>query len=346
MQGPFPSLTSLKLQSADETLVVPDTFFSGSTPRLQYCRMDYIPFLALRTLLLSATRLVTLELRRIPHSGYVSPEAMVTCLSAATSLESLQLRFLSPRSRPDRRPPPFICTTLPALTNFYFHGVSEYLEDFISRIDAPRIDVVDITLFNQLTFDVSQLHQFVGRTENLSALNVANVHLHDHYTRVELSQRMSAPRPRIGLSARCDGSDWRLSFLAQACNSLSSHTVETLNVRENAYQSRTTPGGWEDGDVENGQWLELFHPFTSVKNLYVSRKLVPLVMPALQHLLAEERVTAVLSVLQNLYLEALQPSGPIRESIGQFVAARQLFNHPVTVIPLDLDGRLRYMQDR
>ena len=336
LQEPFPGLTDLALQSADGTLVIPETFLGGSAPHLRSCRVDYLPLPALRTLLLSASHLLYLCLWRVPHSAYISPEAMVTCLSAATSLKSLDFRFLSPRSRPDRatrRPPPLIRTILPALTDFHFHGVSEYLEDFISQVDAPLLNVVDIRLFHQLTFDVSQLHQLIGRTETLGGFNIANVVLDDDFTRVDLSRQMRAySRPMIGLAMRCSGSDWQLSFLAQACRLLSPtlSTFETLNVRESEYQLRS---GWED-HVENSQWLELFHSFNCVKNLCLSKKIVPLVVPTLQQL-AEERVTDVLPVLQNLYLEGLQPSEPIQDGIGQFVARRRFFNHPVTVEPWD-----------
>ena len=334
MQDPFPKLTSLSLQSADGTLVLPGTFLGGSAPLLKSCVVDSLPFLALRNLLLSATHLVDLYLVKIPHSGYISPEAMVTCLSAATNLKYLELRFLSPQSRPDRRPPPLIRTILPALAVFHFHGVTEYLEDFISRVNVPILEEVDIGFFHQLTFDVSQLHQFIGRTEALSALNIANVDLDDYCTSVELSQQTRAfSRPRISLSMFCNGSDWQFSFLTQACSSLSPtlSNYETLNVREKGFESLGP--GWED-DVENSQWLELFHPFTSVKNLYLSEVVAPLVKPALQEL-AEERVTDVLPMLQNLYVEGLEPSGPIQEGIGQFVTARQLVNRPVAVEPWD-----------
>ena len=343
MREPFPQLIYLALQSADETpLAVPRTFLGGSAVPLRLCMVDYLPFPALRNLLLSAHYLVRVHLLNIPHSEYISPKAIVSCLSAATSLKFLELRFLSPRSRPNRatrRPPPLTHTILPALTDFHFRGVSEYLEDFISRVDAPLLDVVNIRLFHQLTFDVSQLHQFISRTEILSAFNIADVVLADNYTEVELSQQTPAhSRPKISLSIWCNRSDWQLSFQAQACNSLSPilSTFETLIVHENEFRSLRP--GWED-DMENSQWLELFHPFTSLKNLYLSEKLVPLVSPALQHL-AEESVTDMLPMLQNLYLNGLQqPSVSIQEGIGQFVAARQLFNHPMTVIPWD--GRPR-----
>jgi len=86
---------------------------------------------------------------------------------------------------------------------------------------------------------------------------------------------------------------------------------------------------WRD-DIENSQWLELSHPFTSVRDLYISREFAEHVMPALQELVGE-RVTEVLPTLHSLFLEEPLPSGPVREIIGQFVAARQLAGHPIAV---------------
>ena len=334
IQEPFPKLTDLTLRSVNETtLVVPETFLGGSAPRLRSCQVDYIPFPALRKLLLSASHLVHLRLEKIPHSVCISPEAMVTCLSAATNLESLVLGFQSPRPRPDhatQSPPPLMRTIIPALTYFRFHGVSEYLEDFISRFDAPLLHVVNIRLFHQLAFDALQLHQFISRTETFSALTMANVDFEDGHTSVEISSQVPAhSRRTLRLSMRCDASDWQLSFLARAFSSLSPtlSTLETLTVRKVGLQPLRP--GWED-DMENDQWLELFDQLTSVKSLYLSKQFVPLVAPALQQL---ESVTDVLPGLQNLYLEGHEPSESVQEGIGQFIAARQCFSYPVTVEP-------------
>ena len=95
------------------------------------------------------------------------------------------------------------------------------------------------------------------------------------------------------------------------------------------YGFRDFPLQWQD-DIENMQWLEFLHPFTAVKNLYLSKKFAQHMAPALQELV-EERVTDVLPALENLFLEELNPSGPVQEAIGQFVAARQLLDHPVVV---------------
>jgi hypothetical protein len=100
MQVPFPELAVLYLSIWHflDGSVLPDSFLGGSAPRLRYFYLHGIPFPGLPKLLLSATHLVHLYLCDIPHSGYISPEAMATCLSVLTSLETLQLEFLSPRS--------------------------------------------------------------------------------------------------------------------------------------------------------------------------------------------------------------------------------------------------------
>ena len=221
--------------------------------------VDFLPFPVLQNFLLFSHYLVRVHLQKIPHSGYISPEAMVTCLSAATNLKYLDIRFLSPPSRPDSRPPPLIRTILPALTDLYFQGVIEYSEDFISRVDAPLLDRVIIYLFHQLTFDLSQLHQFIRRTETLSSVNFARIDLDNGRASVELAQMPHPYLPSIRLLTQSSGSDWQLSFLAQTCSSLSPtlSTFETLKVRGVGFQPLRA--GWED-DMENSQWVELFHP--------------------------------------------------------------------------------------
>ena len=98
MQVPFPALTNLLLRSRNEIAqVIPSSFLGGSAPLLRELTLDNIAFPGLRKLLLSsAAHLVELDLWRIPHSGYISPEAMVTCLSSLTRLERLCLKFQSP----------------------------------------------------------------------------------------------------------------------------------------------------------------------------------------------------------------------------------------------------------
>ena len=141
MQVPFPELTDLRLISDGETVpVIPDSFLDRSAPLLQRVELFGTPFPGLPILLLSATQLVYLKLYKIPHSGYISPEAIVALLSVLSSLRTLDIGFQSPQSRPDREsrpPPPPNLSVIPVLTYLRFKGVVEYLEDLVTNIDTP-----------------------------------------------------------------------------------------------------------------------------------------------------------------------------------------------------------------
>ena len=329
MQQPFPALTRLELQHRGETVLVDgDSFLGGSAPRLQTLWLDRIPISGLPKLLLSATDLVHLILWRIPHSGYISPEALVTCLSALTRLERLHIGFQSPRSRPDqrnRRPPPTTRTLLPVLTKLRFKGVDKYLEDVVSRIDAPLLDNLNITFFHQLIFDTPQLTRFISRTPKFRARDEARVVFSDWDVSVSLPHTLDGT---LELTISCRHSDWQLSSLAQVC-SLSFlraliPTVEHLYVQVGYSLLR-----WQD-DIENSLWFELFDPFTAVKDLYLSSEFASRISPALQTLTGE-RATEVLPALQSLFLQGSRPSENVQEAVGRFVAARQLSKRPVAV---------------
>jgi hypothetical protein len=243
MKEPFPELTRLVLEPRGEVApVIPTSFLGGFAPRLQSLFLDYIPFPGLPKLLLSATHLVDLTLWRIPHSGYFSPEAMVAGLSVLTSLESLGIKFKSPRSRPDqnsRRPPPPTRTLLPVLTKLWFKGVCEYLEDFLARIDAPLLNNFSITLFHQLIFDTPQLTHFVSRSPNFKAHNEARVFFTNRGVSVSLPQTLDGV---FKLRTSCRQTDWQLSSLAQICSSFFCQglipAVEHLYIQNGLSQPR------------------------------------------------------------------------------------------------------------
>jgi hypothetical protein len=100
--------------------------------------------------------------------------------------------------------------------------------------------------------------------------------------------------------------------------------VEHLYVIQSNYSIQLS--GWQ----ENSQWLEFFHPFTAVKDLYIASEFTSRITLALQELVGE-RVTEVLPALQTLLLEEPLQSGPLQEAIERFVAARQLAGHHIAV---------------
>ena len=328
MQQPFPELTYLLLQSFGEMLSVdPDSFLVGSAPRLEYLKLYNIPFPGLPKLLLSATQLVELVLY-ISHSGYIPPDAMVAALSTLTSLEELCLEFRSPRSCPDqasRRPPPSTRSVLPILTRFRFYGVAEYLEDLAACINAPRLDDLQITFFNDIEFNTPQIMQFISRTlaQRSRAFQNGNIiFLKDRGAYLNTSGD-----GRLHVKIICQGLEWQVSSLGQVCTS----SLPPLSVLEDLYiyDYRYSQPDWKD-DIENGLWLQLLHPFTAVKNLYLSEQFAPRIGPALQEL-AEGGTTEVLPALENIFLEGLESSGSVQEGIGKFVAARQVASRPIVV---------------
>ena len=330
MQQSFPMLTKLDLQFEYATEpTVPASFLGGSAPRLQELFLKRIPFPGLPKILLSATQLVVLSLRKIPYSGYIPPEALVACLSALTRLNQLEIGFESPRCLPDqktRRPPQRIRTFLPVLTNWWFKGVSEYLEDLLARIDAPLLNYFDIVFFHQLIFDTTHLTQFISRTPNFQEHIYTSVGFFTHYVSISLlwtsggwlTLRISSRQP-----------DWQLSSLAQFCNSSVSRVLIPAVERLHILNGHSPQPQWQD-DIENIQWLELLRPFAAVKVLHICEEFTARIAPVLQELVGE-RVTEVLPTLQNLFLEETLPSGPVQEAIEGFVAARRLASHPIAI---------------
>jgi hypothetical protein len=327
MKEQFPALVHLKLSShvsCDSPPPLPDGFLGGFAPRLQSLELHNIPFPALPKLLLSATDLVELTLWNIPLSGYISPEAIVTGLAVLTNLKSLIITFDFPLvlvNWENRPPPPPTCIPLPALTHFVFEGVSEYLEDLVARIDAPLLESIWITFFRQPIY-LAQLAQFVGRTTSYQAHKEAHVDIGRNHVQV-----VSRPRTRTDERSRsimfCKWPVLSQPYLAQVFTLPIICVVENLYIFGPPNLSSDRPGGFRDT-----QWLDFFHAFTALKNLYVYKGYAQGIAAAL----VGEGVTDVLvPALENLFLEELPSSGPIQESVAQLVSARQLSGHPITV---------------
>jgi hypothetical protein len=332
MQEPFPALIHLRLEFAAnfyDDPALPDGFLGGSAPCLRSLMLYLIAFPALPKILLSATDLVRLSLRRTPYSAYISPDVIVNSLAALANLKflTIELDFLRYRGyRPDqesRRPPPPTRTVLPALSLFELHGPSEYLDDLVARIDTPLLDSFLIA-FNHFIIDFSQLARLMRRT---TKFNEAHVNLDDFSIEVESLPPTWTRAEESGLTIKFRAVNWQLTNLVQVFTLLSTsiYAVEHLYI----CGCRSLSLKWH-ADIENMQWLEICHSFTSVKNLYVKKELPQWIAPALQEPV-RERVTDVLPALECLYLEELQPSGTVQEAIGQFVAARQLLGRPVSV---------------
>ena len=324
MQRPFPALTNLSIDFAYGTaLIDPASFLGGAVPGLKSLSLYGNISPGLLKLLLSATDLVTLQLRMIHLSVHISPEVLVTCLSVLTRLEKLEIGAESRQIHPDHShlPP----RTLTHITSLEFYGGSEYLDDLMARIDAPLLDDLHIILFHQSIFHTPQLTQFIARTPKF------NTHDTVHLIISNVFASVTAFDKRLRFSIICGQSDQRLPSMTQICSSVLPRAVILAVERLFILQcpGARPPMPWRDS-VENSQWLEIIRPFTAVKRLYISSEFTARIVPFLQGLV-EERVARVLPALQNFFLEETILSGPVQEAFGQFIGARQLAGHPVAI---------------
>jgi hypothetical protein len=213
--------------------------------------------------------------------------------------------------------------TLPSLYQLTFSGASEYLEDFVARIDTPRLTWLWITFFLNLSFDVQQLRDFIDHRSGLEPFNQAIIQLSGRKVTIVFGSPT-----RFVLDIGCDTPNRQLSSITQIFGQqlpLLSH-VERVELQENFRVF-----GWKGvPDMDSSLWLELFRLFVVAQTVYVSKRLVSPVATALQDLTVQ-MATEVLPVLRTLFLEGLEPSGPVHEAIMTFANARQLSQQPVDI---------------
>lgn len=340
MQRPFPALRHLQLWLqpsrpwAGPMQVAPDSFLGGSAPHLQTLSLCRIPFPGLPKLLLSATHLqvVCLDLWDISHTGYISPDTLLTCLSVLTRLEKLKIGFENSPGRDDRksgRSLPLTRSLLLVLTMFQFKGDSEYLENLLVGIGVPLLDELDIVFFHRTTLSTPQLTQLISRTTQFMGLDRACFKFDSSAGSRRTPLLTFGNSLNYGISGGHSHS--RVWALVRACSS----SVPPALVSRVKFLHILEEGPWLSNwkrHIERNQWVQLLHPFTGVEGLYLSNGFVPIILSILRELVGERGIE-VLPALQTLFLEG--GLGTAEEDIRQFVVARQLVHHPITVSGYD-----------
>jgi len=148
-----------------------------------------------------------------------------------------------------------------------------------------------------------QPHQFVGRTQSLRALNHAQVTFSDFTNNITLG---SPARFVLDIEWDDNEPDQLLSSVTQICNDHFSclSQVDRLNICHDCGDPDIELQA--KNEVDHSQWLDLFRPFSGVRNLYVSDKLGPLVAAALGELTGVRKM-GVLPALENICLDELGP---------------------------------------
>ena len=336
MQKSFPVLESLALHavSSDGNASLSADFLGGSAPSLREISLQFISFPALPTLLSSTSDLVTLTLCRIPTTGYMSPEAMATCLAALPRLKTFFLQFDSATSLPSQiNPPPTMRSILPALTDFNFHGSSQYLEDLLVRIDSPQLS--QIAIFYQDQVDdpqVVQLSKFIDHSEGPKPVLSRHARLTIFSDRVSFCL-YSHPTSESGFTRTVtlnEGIGWQRNRVVQILGQISSAS-NIVHLKIELEENHLLE------DIGDVNWQHLLRTFSTIRTLHVSWNLSRRVALELENI-ARGMYAGPLPSFDLICFEP-QPT----PSIPNFVAARQLSGRPVTIIDTEaeLDERLK-----
>ena len=304
----------------------PGTFLWGS--RLRTLHSTSMAFPSLPSLLLPCQDLVDLQLHEIPSSGYLSPEQFANALSGTPQLRSLTLHLLSfPRRRSHLGLPlpPGERIVLAALTHLKYRGTSKYLDSFVGRIDAPRLEDIEIRLFSQPTMDASQFGRFIQRTEIHTSLIQADIETSADAIFISFTDSSASMPLRLQIS--CKQLDWQLSCTAQICDRISPFL---FHVGDLGITTAQFPD--EQDDVDGGQWLDLLlsFKFGAVESFRMNGKLTADILCALGP--ANVGNTTMLSSLRQVHLkEPIAMDGPSWDSVQSFITARSISGSPVEV---------------
>jgi hypothetical protein len=192
-------------------------------PRLRTLHLTRIPFPSFVQLLSPSHDLIDLQLHEITRARYFSPEAFAKALSGMTQLRSLSLHFLSfstNRSYLDLPPQAEERAVLSALTFLKYQGTGTYLDGLVARIDAPRLQDIDITFFRRPAMDTSQLGRFIQQIEMQRSFSLAVVQSSLQDITISLTDSNTSTPLRLRISSEI--SNWQLSSWFDFVTNLSS----------------------------------------------------------------------------------------------------------------------------
>jgi hypothetical protein len=269
-------------------------------------------------------------MENIPETGYISPEEMATCLSVLTNVEEVIIVFRSAPFSWDKissHEPLTPRAVLPALTSFGFRGHSWYLEALISQIDVPILDNFEISFFTSTLLYTPLLCELISRMETSKGFHRANLTFHDRAADITLSrQELSANCKTSKLYVVCGQPELQLLYMTRFCR----WSLPPLSTLKHLYVHDYQLTHFPDEMDSSAQWLELFLPFTSVEDLYLSHELALYVTRALPGI-ASERFAQVLPALQVIFLQRCPVSGVDPEVPRKFITIRQFIGRPVSV---------------
>ena len=278
--------------------------------------------------LTAAIGLVVLYLTINHPPAYFQPNILLQCISSMPQLEMLMILFSFPVPNRDverqlmRTPITApITLTLPNFRHFWFRGASAYFEAIVCRIPAAHLEVLQIQLYEQLTFSVPHLVQFINTTE-IFRFDSVELEFSDKRVCLDLYPGDTGVSG-FTIKVYSWHLDWQVSSAAQisiALNQLYS-VVEHLFLEHKLHGQSSE----EHNEVNRSEWRKLLSSFSNVKTLSVADGLVEGLSRCL-HLEDGELPLELLPELQELtYFGS-------RDAFTSFIDARQAAGRPVTLV--------------
>jgi hypothetical protein len=325
LNEPFPILERVYIYSltVEETsLALPVTF---QAPNLRRLSLWYTALPIRSPLLTSNGGLVELLLGGIPRSSYFPPNYILTRLSLMPQLERLGIHFHSPLPNRDvvrqlLDTPIMPHVTLPNLRLFFFHGASAYLDALLAQITTPVLSVLDILFFNQLTFAVPRLLQFMQASENL-IFNAVELAFNSDSVAIMADPQRGRRKCPLYMQITCNHFDWQVASVTQIFDTLSPvlSVVEKLTLRDEEHNQSSE---WHE--VDRTQWRNLLRPFTNVKVLHLENEFVG----GLSQSLPSRDGDMPMEILPNLE-ELSYSGGDTGGAFTAFINEREVAGHPV-----------------
>jgi hypothetical protein len=332
MDGQFPVLERMYIISRTASeVVLPVTFQAHNL-----CHLILMPVcIPIRSRLLTTTTgLVTLSLLDIPVSTYLPPNYLRTRLSLMPQLEMLVIEFRSPLSSRDVARQLFHTQnmsqiTLTNLRHFDFQGTATYLEGLIARISAPSLKIIWIYLYNQLSFSLLCLLQFMLSSENLR-LRAVKIAFNAFTVALKATVVPLNTTPPLELQIKCNHLDWQVASTVQMLDTLTPalSSVEKVTL---SHEEHTQSSEWHN-HVDRTQWREILRTFTNAKTIHIQNDLVGKILPSL---LSDDGEPS-LGFLPNLQEVEYSGGSDARDALTAFADERWVAGHPVNLRLVDL----------
>jgi hypothetical protein len=333
MGGEFPTLEFLNispLAKKNVRLSLPPTF---EAPQLRHIWLDYFTNPIGSSFLTSAIGLVTLFFRWTHTFTYVQPELFLRSISLLPHLEELEIDFMCPVLNSEiesqlSHMPITIQVTLPNLRRFNFWGISDYLETLLPHMTTPLLQALSVDFFNQVTFSVPRLRQFIITTEYFRFSSAGLLFYREGVFMVLENPLVGSGPTRLAYftaNITCRHLDGQVSSITQILNDLrssfSSVAALTLDYRDHTLSSEL------HNEVDRTLWHEFLGSFSNVEILRVHKGLVGEVSRSLR--LDGEQSLELLPELKAFVC----PTGSVDDkTFAPFIHDREVAGQPVNVI--------------